>query len=262
MTIVCGDSHTATHGAFGALAFGIGTSEVEMVLATQTLLQRPPRSYEVRVEGQLQPGVTAKDIILNLISRIGVGGGTGHVFEYTGEAIRGLSMEERMTICNMSIEGGARAGLIAPDETTFEYVRGQAARPEGRRLGRRGRALADPPLRSRRAIYEKSITIDASALEPMITYGTNPGMGMGITAHVPSPDAEPDEAGKRALDTRPRVHGPDRRASRCWARRWTSCSSAPAPTAASATCGRRRTSSAATTSRTACGSWSCPAAPR
>ncbi|MFO1540522.1 MAG: aconitase family protein, partial [Chloroflexota bacterium] len=122
MTIVCGDSHTATHGAFGALAFGIGTSEVEMVLATQTLLQRTPRSYAVNVAGRLRPGVTAKDIILNLISRIGVGGGTGHVVEYTGEAIRALSMEERMTVCNMSIEGGARAGLIAPDETTFAYI--------------------------------------------------------------------------------------------------------------------------------------------
>jgi 3-isopropylmalate/(R)-2-methylmalate dehydratase large subunit len=198
MTIVCGDSHTATHGAFGALAFGIGTSEVEMVLATQTLLQRPPRSYEVRVEGQLRPGVTAKDIILNLISRIGVGGGTGHVFEYTGDAIRGLSMEERMTICNMSIEGGARAGLIAPDETTFEYVRGKPHAPKDADFDAavaRWRTLPSDA----GAIYEKSITIDASSLEPMITYGTNPGMGMGITAHVPSPDAEPDEAGKRAL---------------------------------------------------------------
>src|SRR6201989_179487 len=129
MTVVCGDSHTATHGAFGALAFGIGTSEVEMVLATQTLLQRHPLGYEVRVDGQLQSGVTAKDIILALISRIGVGGGTGHVFEYTGSAIRSLSMEERMTICNMSIEGGARAGLIAPDDTTFEYVSGRPHAP-------------------------------------------------------------------------------------------------------------------------------------
>jgi len=198
MTIVCGDSHTATHGAFGALAFGIGTSEVEMVLATQTLLQRPPRSYEVRVDGQLRPGVTAKDIILNLISRIGVGGGTGHVFEYTGEAIRGLSMEERMTICNMSIEGGARAGLIAPDETTFEYVQGKPHAPRGADFDAavaRWRTLPSDP----GAVYEKSIVIDASALEPMITYGTNPGMGMGITATVPDPNAEPDEAGKRAL---------------------------------------------------------------
>ena len=198
MTIVCGDSHTATHGAFGALAFGIGTSEVEMVLATQTLLQRPPRSYEVRVDGQLRPGVTAKDIILNLISRIGVGGGTGHVFEYTGEAIRGLSMEERMTICNMSIEGGARAGLIAPDETTFEYVRGKPHAPKGSDFDAAvayWRTLPSDP----GATYEKSIVIDASALEPMITYGTNPGMGMGITEAVPDPAAEADESGRRAL---------------------------------------------------------------
>src|SRR2546422_5854426 len=125
MTIVCGDSHTSTHGAFGALAFGIGTSEVEMVLATQCLLQRQPKTYEVRVDGRLAPGVSSKDVILALIARIGVGGGTGHVFEYTGEAIRALTMEQRMTICNMSIEGGARAGLIAPDDTTFEYIAGR-----------------------------------------------------------------------------------------------------------------------------------------
>src|SRR5512142_1630488 len=131
MTIVCGDSHTSTHGAFGALAFGIGTSEVEMVLATQCLLQRKPRTYEVRVDGRLAPGVSAKDVILALLARIGIGGGTGHVFEYTGDAIRALSMEERMTICNMSIEGGARAGLVAPDETTFGYVHGRRHAPKG-----------------------------------------------------------------------------------------------------------------------------------
>src|SRR6266705_326727 len=125
MTIVCGDSHTSTHGAFGALAFGIGTSEVEHVLATQCLLQRTPRTYEVRVDGRLQPGVSSKDIILTLIARIGIAGGTGHVFEYTGDAIRALTMEQRMTICNMSIEGGAKAGLIAPDDTTFEFVAGR-----------------------------------------------------------------------------------------------------------------------------------------
>jgi 3-isopropylmalate/(R)-2-methylmalate dehydratase large subunit len=131
MTIVCGDSHTATHGAFGALAFGIGTSEVEMVLATQTLLQRRPKTYEVRVDGRLTPGVSSKDVILALIARIGIGGGTGHVFEYRGEAIRALTMEQRMTICNMSIEGGARAGLIAPDDTTFEYIAGRPHAPQG-----------------------------------------------------------------------------------------------------------------------------------
>jgi 3-isopropylmalate/(R)-2-methylmalate dehydratase large subunit len=199
MTIVCGDSHTATHGAFGALAFGIGTSEVEMVLATQTLLQRKPKLFEVRVDGQLRPGVTAKDIILALISRIGVGGGTGHVFEYGGGAIRALSMEERMTICNMSIEGGARAGLIAPDETTFAYVEGRPHAPTGSAWAEaveRWRALPS----DLEAPYDRSVTINADELEPMITYGTNPGMGMYISAPVPAPDDAGDEAGRRALE--------------------------------------------------------------
>ena len=199
MTIVCGDSHTATHGAFGALAFGIGTSEVEMVLATQCLLQRDLRTYEVRVDGTLAPGVTAKDIILDLISRIGIGGGTGHVFEYTGEAIRALSMEQRMTICNMSIEGGARAGLIAPDDTTFEYVAGRPHAPIGAAWDaalERWRALPSDS----DAVYARAITIDASTLEPMITYGTNPGMGMGISGRVPDPDDADDEGARRALD--------------------------------------------------------------
>ncbi len=142
MTIVCGDSHTATHGAFGALAFGIGTSEIEMVLATQTLLQRKPKTFQVRIDGRLRPGVGAKDIILALIARIGIGGGTGHVIEYTGDAIRALSMEERMTVCNMSIEGGARAGLIAPDETTFAYLQGSQVRTAGSGMGRGRRPLA------------------------------------------------------------------------------------------------------------------------
>ena len=137
MTIVCGDSHTATHGAFGALAFGIGTSEVEHVLATQCLLQTKPKTYAVNVNGRLAPGVTSKDIILALLAKIGVGGGTGHVFEYRGDAIRGLTMEQRMTICNMSIEGGARAGLVAPDDTTFEYIAGRPRAPQGRSMGRR-----------------------------------------------------------------------------------------------------------------------------
>jgi 3-isopropylmalate/(R)-2-methylmalate dehydratase large subunit len=199
LTIVCGDSHTATHGAFGALAFGIGTSEVEMVLATQTLLQRHPLAYEVRVDGQLQPGVTAKDIILALIARIGVGGGTGHVFEYTGSAIRALSMEERMTICNMSIEGGARAGLIAPDDTTFEYVAGRQHAPKGAAWDQAVAKWRTLPSDDG-AAYAKSITLDAGALEPMITYGTNPGMGMSITSAVPAPDAQPDASGRRALE--------------------------------------------------------------
>jgi 3-isopropylmalate/(R)-2-methylmalate dehydratase large subunit len=187
MTIVCGDSHTATHGAFGALAFGIGTSEVEHVLATQTLLQTKPKTYQVQVEGELKPGVSAKDIILALLAKIGVGGGTGHVFEYTGPAIRALSMEERMTICNMSIEGGARAGLVAPDETTFEYIKGRPLAPQGEDWDKAvayWRTLAS----DEGAVYDKTITIDASALEPMITYGTNPGLGLGITAPIPNPE--------------------------------------------------------------------------
>src|SRR6478752_8986083 len=186
MTIVCGDSHTSTHGAFGALAFGIGTSEVEMVLATQTLLQRDPKTYEVRVDGRLTPGVSAKDIILALIARIGIGGGTGHVFEYTGEAIRGLTMEQRMTVCNMSIEGGARAGLIAPDDTTFEYLHGRPYAPSGAAWDAAVDRWRQLPTDDG-ATYDRTITIDADALEPMVTYGTNPGMGIPITSRVPSP---------------------------------------------------------------------------
>jgi 3-isopropylmalate/(R)-2-methylmalate dehydratase large subunit len=199
MTIVCGDSHTSTHGAFGALAFGIGTSEVEMVLATQTLLQRDPKTYEVRVDGRLAPGVSAKDIILNLISRIGIAGGTGHVFEYRGDAITALTMDQRMTVCNMSIEGGARAGLVAPDDTTFEYLAGRPHAPAGAAWDaavERWRALPTDD----GATFDKSITIDANALEPMVTYGTNPGMGIPITGNVPSPDEQADPSQRRALE--------------------------------------------------------------
>ena len=199
MTIVCGDSHTSTHGAFGALAFGIGTSEVEMVLASQCLLQRRPKTYEVRVDGRLAPGVSSKDIILALISRIGVGGGTGHVFEYTGEAIRALTMEQRMTVCNMSIEGGARAGLIAPDDTTFEYLAGRRHVPQGAAWDQAVEAWRGLPTDDG-ATYDRSITIDASTLEPMVTYGTNPGMGIPITSAVPSPADQADPASRRALE--------------------------------------------------------------
>jgi 3-isopropylmalate/(R)-2-methylmalate dehydratase large subunit len=191
MTIVCGDSHTATHGAFGALAFGIGTSQVEHVLATQCLLQSPSQSFAVRVDGQLRPGVTAKDIILALIAKIGVGGGTGCVFEYTGSAIRALSMEERMTVCNMSIEAGARAGLIAPDDTTFEYLHGRPFAPRGEdwdRAVQRWRSLVT----DEGAVYDKEVSLDASSLEPMITYGTNPGMGIPVNAPIPDPSEAPD----------------------------------------------------------------------
>jgi len=186
MTMVCGDSHTSTLGAFGALAFGIGTSQVEHVLATQCLLQSPSKTYQVRVDGALKPGITAKDIILSLIARIGIGGGTGCVFEYCGSAIRGLSMEERMTVCNMSIEAGARAGLVAPDDTTHQYVSGRPYAPTG--------AAWDAAVTGWRKLptddgaqFDKSINIDASTLEPMITFGTNPGMGIPITAMVPNP---------------------------------------------------------------------------
>jgi 3-isopropylmalate/(R)-2-methylmalate dehydratase large subunit len=191
MTVVCGDSHTATHGAFGALAFGIGTSEVEHVLATQCLLQRKSKTFEVEVNGVLRAGVTAKDIVLALIARIGVGGGTASIFEYRGPAIRALSMEERMTVCNMSIEGGARAGLIAPDDTTFEYLAGRPHAPKGAdwdaALARWRQLPTDEG-----AAYDRSISIDADRLEPMITYGTNPGMGMAITAALPEPSEVAD----------------------------------------------------------------------
>jgi 3-isopropylmalate/(R)-2-methylmalate dehydratase large subunit len=198
MTIVCGDSHTATHGAFGALAFGIGTSEVEHVLATQCLLQQRPRTYEVRVQGRLRPGITAKDVILGLIAKIGVGGGTGHVFEYTGEAIRALDMEERMTVCNMSIEGGARAGMIAPDDVTFQYLAGREFAPKGASWDRalaRWRALPTDA----GAAFDRTVTLDAAALEPMITFGTNPGMGVGIGGRVPDPSAIADASQRAAL---------------------------------------------------------------
>ncbi len=190
MVIVCGDSHTATHGAFGALAFGIGTSEVGHVLATQCLLQRKPGSFEVRVEGQPGPGVSAKDIILAVIAKIGIGGGTGHVFEYTGSAIRGLSMEQRMTLCNMSIEGGARAGLVAPDQATFDYLAGRPFVPQGaawEQAVERWQCLHS----DEDAAYDRSISLDATRLEPMITFGTNPGMGMPITGRIPDPQQVP-----------------------------------------------------------------------
>ena len=189
-TIVCGDSHTATHGAFGALAFGIGTTEVGHVLATQCLLQRRPKTLAINVKGRLPAGVTAKDLILAIIGKIGVGGGTGHVIEYRGEAISALSMDERMTVCNMSIEAGARAGMIAPDETTFAYLKGRPKAPQGadwdKAVAQWRELKSDPGAR-----FDREVDIDASTLEPMITYGTHPGMVLPISASVPS---KPDDA--------------------------------------------------------------------
>jgi len=199
MTIVCGDSHTSTHGAFGALAFGIGTSEVGHVLASQTLLQNRPKTMAVRVNGRLEEGVTAKDIILAIIAKNGVGGGTGYVFEYMGEAIRALSMEGRMTICNMSIEGGARAGMIAPDETTFEYIKGRPRAPQGEAWDRAVEYWRTLPT-DEGAVFDHEIVLNANELVPMITYGTNPGMGMPITATVPDPERAEDASSRMALE--------------------------------------------------------------
>ena len=192
-TIVCGDSHTATHGAFGALAFGIGTTEVGHVLATQCLLQRRPKTLAIEVSGRLQEGVTAKDLILAIIGKIGVSGGTGHVIEYRGSAIEALSMDERMTVCNMSIEAGARAGMIAPDETTYSYLKGRRFAPQGEAWDRaveRWQALRTDP----GAKFDRVVNIDADRLEPMITYGTHPGMVVPITGTVPDAGNDPVHA--------------------------------------------------------------------
>jgi 3-isopropylmalate/(R)-2-methylmalate dehydratase large subunit len=199
MTIVCGDSHTATHGAFGALAFGIGTSEVAHVLSTQCLLQSKPKTYQINFSGQLGPGVTAKDMILALIAKIGIGGGTGHVFEYSGPAVRALNMEERMTLCNMSIEAGARAGMVAPDETTFEYLAGREFAPQGDAWDNALETWRTLPS-DEGAKYDKMIEIDVSTLEPMVTYGTNPGMGIPISGRIPDPKNEKDRLKRATLE--------------------------------------------------------------
>jgi 3-isopropylmalate/(R)-2-methylmalate dehydratase large subunit len=196
MTIVCGDSHTSTHGAMGALAFGIGTSEVEHVLATQTLLQAPAKNMLVRVDGTLPAGVTAKDVVLAIIGRIGTAGGTGHVIEYAGDAISGLGMAGRLTVCNMSIEAGARAGLIAPDETTFAYVKGRPYAPQGEAFDRAveyWRTLPSDP----DAIYDRTVVMNAGDIAPMVTWGTSPEAVAPITGAVPDPEDEADAA-KRA----------------------------------------------------------------
>jgi len=206
MTVVCGDSHTATHGAFGALAFGIGTSEVEHVLASQCLLQRKSKTFQVNVTGSLRNGVTAKDIILGLIAKIGIGGGTGSIFEYTGAAIRRLNMEQRMTICNMSIEGGARAGMIAPDDTTFEYLNGRPFAPKGAAWEKAVTRWRQLPTDDG-ATYDRAVTIDADTLQPMITYGTNPGMGVAITEPVPNPSLISDTRERESVEKALRYMG-------------------------------------------------------
>ena len=195
MTIVCGDSHTSTHGAMGALSFGIGTSEVEHVLATQTLLQKPAKNMLVQVDGVLPPGVTAKDIVLAIIGRIGTAGGTGHVIEYAGEAIRALDMAGRMTVCNMSIEAGARAGIIAPDDVTYEYIKGRPFAPKGAAFDAavaHWRTLPSDP----GAAYDRVVTLDAASIEPMVSWGTNPEAVLPIGATVPDPATIEDEAAR------------------------------------------------------------------
>ncbi len=197
-TIVCGDSHTSTHGAFGAVAFGIGTSEVEMVLASQCILQPKPKTMRINVNGKLRDGVTAKDIALYIIAKMTTGGATGYFVEYAGDTIRNLSMEERMTVCNLSIEMGARGGMIAPDETTFEYCKGREFAPQGEEWEKAVKYWKT--LKSDdNAVFDKEINFDAADIEPRITFGTNPGMGIGISESIPAPDPK-DEAGKISYD--------------------------------------------------------------
>ena len=198
MTIVCGDSHTSTHGAFGALAFGIGTSEVGHVLASQCLMQQKGKTFAITVDGELGKGVTAKDIILAIIAKNGAGGGQGYIFEYRGSAIRKLSMANRMTICNMSIEGGARAGMIAPDEITYEYIKGRTFAPSGERWDK-AIAYWNTLYSDEDAVFDKEIFLDASTLEPMVTYGTNPGQGIGISGRIPMAAELEDPAERRSL---------------------------------------------------------------
>jgi 3-isopropylmalate/(R)-2-methylmalate dehydratase large subunit len=215
MTIVCGDSHTSTHGAFGALAFGIGTSEVEHVLATQCLAQRKPRTMKIEVSGQLPDGVTAKDLALGVIGRIGTDGATGYVIEYAGEVVRGLSMEGRMTLCNMSIEAGARAGMVAPDETTFAYVKGRRFAPQGDAWDKaiaHWRTLASDP----GARFDKVLEVDGTTLAPFVTWGTNPGMVVQVTGRVPELNGGSDRGNFRRSSVHRLVHQlADRRLASC-----------------------------------------------
>ena len=231
-TIVCGDSHTSTHGAFGAVAFGIGTSEVEMVLASQCILQPKPKTMRINVNGELRHGVTAKDIALYIIARMTTGGATGYFVEYAGDTIRRLSMEERMTVCNLSIEMGARGGMIAPDETTIAYVKGREFAPGGEEWEKAvayWRTLPSDP----NAVFDREINFDAADIEPRITFGTNPGMGIGINDPIPAPDPE-DEAGK--ISYRKSLDYMGFEVGGCSPEPpWTTYSSAAAPTAASKT---------------------------
>jgi 3-isopropylmalate/(R)-2-methylmalate dehydratase large subunit len=251
MTIVCGDSHTSTHGAFGALAFGIGTTEVGHVLATQSLLQRKPKSLAISVAQRLHCGVTAKDLILWIIGRIGVAGGAGHVIEYRGAGIRALDMEERMTVCNMSIEAGARAGMIAPDETTYDWLATRPRAPQGeawQRALERWRQLPSDAV----AHFDREIEFDAAAVEPMITYGTNPGMVMPVNGTIPAHTNDP--AFTRALAYMGFEVG-----AQLKDRPSTSYFSAAAPTDASRICAPPRKCCAVARSRAACRCSSCPA---
>ena len=258
MTIVCGDSHTATHGAFGALAFGIGTSEVEHVLATQTLITTRSKNMRITVEGDLRFGVTAKDLVLAIIGAIGTAGGTGHVIEYAGSAIRKLSMEGRMTVCNMSIEAGARAGLIAPDETTFAYLKGRPQAPPPGAWEQAVGAWRTLPSDAG-ARYDHEVALEAATIEPQVTWGTSPQDVVPIGARVPDPgDAVDDE--RRAAMARSLAymgltagHADDRH------QRSTRCSSARAPTAGSRTCAPRRRSCRAARLRAMSRRWSCRA---
>ena len=206
MTIVCGDSHTSTHGAFGSIAFGIGTSEVEMVFASQCLLQNKPKLMRINIDGELNKGVVSKDIILYIISKISASGATGYFVEYAGSAIRSLSMEARMTICNMSIEMGARGGMIAPDETTFEYMKGRQFAPSGeawdKKLKEWKELYSDAD-----AVFDKEINIDAADIEPMITYGTNPGLGIAINGLIPTLESIPDEGERKNIIKALAIHG-------------------------------------------------------
>ncbi len=258
MTIVCGDSHTATHGALGALAFGIGTSEVEHVLATQTLLQSRPKTMELAIDGRLAPGVTAKDLILYLIGQLTTAGGTGYAIEYTGTAIRALGMEERMTVCNMTIEAGARSGMIAPDDKTFDYLRGRPFVPRDfdAAVARWRKLPTDVG-----ATYDTSLSFHADNVSPQVTWGTNPGQVVPVTGRVPNPSDVTDETDRKAVTSALDYMAlrPARRSTKSPS---TACSSARAPMPASKTCVLRRPWPGATAWPSASARWSCPAAAR